>query len=103
MKVTTDGCLFGAWVSEKVRDQKSEIRTALDVGSGTGLLSLMFAQKNPSLTIDAIEMDEEAAQQAQENIGSSPWKNNINLVQADARTFQYPQQYDIIISNPPLL
>ncbi len=101
MKVTTDSCLFGAWVAEKARSRETAARRLLDIGTGTGLLSLMLAQKNPALTIDAVELDEEATLQARENIGSSPWKNNISLHHADARTFLYPHNYDIIISNPP--
>src|SRR5690349_11633956 len=90
MKVTTDGCLFGAWVAEKigsrefgagsqelgvggrepVRSQESVARrsnTLLDVGAGTGLLSLMLAQKLAGFSIDAIEIDTEAVKEAKEN------------------------------------
>lgn len=104
MKVTTDGCLFGAWVAEKVKSMprgKSGGLNSLDVGGGTGLLSLMIAQKNPELQIDAIELDEEAAIQAKENALASPWKNHINVILADARSFEFPSKYDIIVSNPP--
>jgi len=107
MKVTTDGCLFGAWVAERVGSRESLVvsrvpaeRTILDIGTGTGLLSLMIAQKN-ELAIDAIEMDQDAFEQASENIAASPWASRIKIFHADAREFEFPKQYDIIISNPP--
>lgn len=101
MKVTTDGCLFGAWVGEKVQSKKYEVRRVLDIGTGTGLLSLVLAQKNPSLTIDAIEIDKDAAQQATENIEASPFADRITPIHADAIQFSFPHKYDVIISNPP--
>ena len=102
MKVTTDGCLFGAWLGEKIRSTKnSEVRNILDIGTGTGLLSLMFAQKNPETFIDAIEIDKEAYQQAKENISNSPWADRINIIHTDVKKFSAQHQYDIIISNPP--
>jgi tRNA1Val (adenine37-N6)-methyltransferase len=101
MKVTTDGCLFGAWVAEKIGSQESEVRTALDIGTGTGLLSLMLAQKNSNLYIDAIEIDKEAAEQAAENIAASPWADRIQVHYSDAKKFQSSKSYDLIISNPP--
>ncbi len=108
MKVTTDACLFGAWAGEVVRSLETGVRSksdtvkkVLDIGAGTGLLSLMLAQKNPSARIDAIELDEAAAEQADQNVKASPWANRIRIIHADARGFSYPHRYDIIISNPP--
>jgi len=101
MKVTTDGCLFGAWAGSEIRSPKSEARGVLDVGAGTGLLSLMLAQKNTDLNITAIEIDKDAAEQAAENIAASPWANRIKVIHADARNYSFPHQYDVIISNPP--
>jgi tRNA1Val (adenine37-N6)-methyltransferase len=99
MKVTTDGCLFGAWVGEKV-STKSEVRNILDIGTGTGLLSLMIAQQS-NAKIDAIEIDKETYEQAKENIAKSPWADRINVIQGDVKEFPGLQQYDVIISNPP--
>jgi len=101
MKVTTDGCLFGAWAAERVRRMKLEARTVLDIGSGTGLLSLMMNQKNPIVKTDAIEIDKETFVQASENIADSPWAKSITINNADVREFKFPDHYDVIISNPP--
>jgi tRNA1Val (adenine37-N6)-methyltransferase len=100
MKVTTDSCLFGAWVAEEIRSRGSEGGTILDIGSGTGLLSLMIAQKNNYL-IDAIEIDNEAFSQASENIAGSPWKERIRIIHGDIKKLNSPARYDIIVSNPP--
>ena len=101
MKVTTDACLFGAWCAEEMSNEPHEkTKNILEIGSGSGLLSLMIAQKNDYL-IDAIEIDKEAAQQAKENISLSPWKDNINLHHADALNFSFNQSYKVIVSNPP--
>ena len=101
MKVTTDGCLFGAWIATNAGSKKHGINTVLDIGTGTGLLSLIYAQKNPDVIIDAMEMDEEAAEQARENVESFPIKNHVQVHCADARNFMFPHKYDLIISNPP--
>ena len=100
MKVTTDSCLFGAWVAKEVSSPESGVRTVLDLGTGTGLLSLMIAQKNNS-SIDTIEIDDDAFLQASENISASPWKEQINIFHADIKDVNYPAKYDIIICNPP--
>src|SRR6187549_428936 len=83
MKVTTDACLFGAWVAEEVRSQESGVRSSLDIGTGTGLLALMLAQKNPEANILAFEIDKDAAEQATNNIDSSLWKDQVDLLEAD--------------------
>jgi tRNA1Val (adenine37-N6)-methyltransferase len=101
MKVTTDSCLFGAWVARTVQAKNGQAGNALDIGSGTGLLSLMLAQKNPTTIIDAIEIDPAAAKQAEQNIRESPWKERINITSADVKDFRFTKKYDVIISNPP--
>jgi tRNA1Val (adenine37-N6)-methyltransferase len=103
MKVTTDACLFGAWVVNcSPQDPVENSLKVLDVGTGTGLLSLMHAQKNSNVIIDAIEIDEDAAQQAKENVDASPWAERITVINADVRMIVPTlPQYDIIISNPP--
>lgn len=100
MKVTTDGCLFGACVAEQISKKAKAEEKMLDIGAGTGLLSLMVTQKTPG-TIDAIELDEQAFEQAKENITASPWSNRIELLHGDATDFSFPKQYDYIFSNPP--
>ena len=100
MKVTTDACLFGAWVAEKVGSSESGVREVLDIGSGTGLLSLMLAQKT-NASVDAIEIDKDAFEQARENVAASAFADRINVMHADANTFLFQKKYDLIISNPP--
>ena len=101
MKVTTDACLFGAWAAEEIKNSYEGQGgiNVLDIGAGTGLLSLMLAQKN-NCEITAIEIDDAAAAQAIQNITESPWQH-INIHHADALSFQYSKKYDVIISNPP--
>ncbi len=100
MKVTTDACLFGAWVAHQIKNAKKEFATALDIGTGTGLLSLIVAQKN-NLQIDTIEIDNDAFQQAKENIAASPWKDRITIFHGDVKKFDFKKRYDVILSNPP--
>ena len=101
MKVTTDGCLFGAWVAKQIGEQPITAVQLLDIGTGTGLLSLMIAQKIPDYSIDAVEIDNNAYEQANENIIASPWKEKIQVFHADIKSFEPGKKYDIIFSNPP--
>src|SRR6476620_9900071 len=96
MKVTTDSCLFGAWSAAEI--QKLHCSRILDIGTGTGLLTFMNAQKNNG-QINAVELDEHAAQQSSENISSSPWKDTISIYHSDI--LEHTGKYDCIISNPP--
>ncbi|MBO9681869.1 MAG: methyltransferase [Flavisolibacter sp.] len=100
MKVTTDSCFLGAWAAEEIKNEELKIKNVLDIGTGTGLLSLMIAQKN-DVKIDAVEIDREASQQAKENVEASPWKERIHIFNEDIRSFQPAKKYDCIISNPP--
>lgn len=96
MKVSTDACIQGAWTPVA-----PEARRMLDIGAGTGLLSLMMAQRFPLLHIDAVELNPDAASQAADNIAASPWAGRISLSQADVRSLDFPERYDLIICNPP--
>jgi tRNA1Val (adenine37-N6)-methyltransferase len=96
MKVCTDSCLFGAAVNV------SKAERILDIGTGTGLLSLMVAQRMDA-TIDAVEINLEAAAQASENFALSPWADRLHLHPVSLQEFaKFNQQhYDVILSNPP--
>ena len=98
MKVCTDSCLFGAWVAKNI--QNITLEKVLDIGAGTGLLSLMLAQQK-DCNIDAIEIDQNASEQAKENIQSTHWKNNIKIINQSLLEFKSDYEYDFIFSNPP--
>jgi tRNA1Val (adenine37-N6)-methyltransferase len=99
MKVCTDACLFGAFVASKFQITNSRFHV-LDIGAGTGLLSLMLAQKNENANIDAVEIDRSAAEQAKENFKNSPWKDRLHIHHQSIQGFGF-NTYDLIISNPP--
>ena len=101
MKVTTDACLFGAWAAEENKSKKIIIKNVLDIGTGTGLLSLVYAQKNSLANIDALEIDEDAYAQAEENVAASPFAERINIIHDDIKRSAFSKKYDCIISNPP--
>ena len=96
MKVSTDACIQGAWTPIA-----EDVRHVLDIGTGTGLLSLMLAQRKANVLIDAIEMDKSAAGQAEQNVKASSWAERINVLCGDVRNFTFGQQYDMVICNPP--
>ncbi|MBU3715082.1 MAG: methyltransferase, partial [Ferruginibacter sp.] len=98
MKVCTDSCLFGAWINSLI--QKHPYKSALDIGTGTGLLSLMASQGN-HLKIDAIEIEENATLQAKENVSASVWRNLIHVYHTPIQEFIPLKTYDVIFSNPP--
>ena len=98
MKVGTDGVLLGAWTP--IDNQPLSI---LDIGAGTGILSLMLAQRTNAEQIDAIEIDEEAFEQCVDNFENSPWGDRLFCFHAGMDEFvEEPEDaYDLIISNPP--
>ncbi len=97
MKVCTDSCLFGAYITSNIQPITSNI---LDIGTGTGLLALMVAQKSTA-TIDAVEIDEQAYLQAKNNFELSPWKERLQVFNASIQQYIPDKKYDLIISNPP--
>jgi len=101
MKVTTDACLFGGWVAQQVESEKLKVENALDIGTGTGLLSLLLVQKKPEANILAVEIDKSAAKQAAANINASLWKDQVDIVEGDVKDLSSPEKFDLIISNPP--
>ncbi|MBS1660230.1 MAG: methyltransferase [Bacteroidetes bacterium] len=96
MKVCTDACILGAWFAQKAPAWSH----VLDIGSGTGLLMLMLAQKHKG-EIRGIELDLAAYRQLRDNVGQSPWKQMLKVFPGDVRTFSFPGKFDFIISNPP--
>jgi tRNA1Val (adenine37-N6)-methyltransferase len=97
MKVTTDGCVFGALVAKNLPGAHK----VLDIGTGTGLLSLMYAQLNPKAEILALEIEESTASEAHQNVLNSPWKDQIIIEHQDVKSFQASQLFNLIIVNPP--
>ena len=98
MKVCTDACLFGAWVSSQL-SAAGRLR-GLDIGTGTGLLSLMLAQE-ANIDMVAIEVDQAAAGQAKENVAASRFAGRIEVYQQDVIDFSPPEKFDVVICNPP--
>ena len=100
MKIGTDGVLLGAWASLKNNPQG-----ILDIGTGTGVIALMLAQRSGAALIDAVEIDEDAYEQAVENFENSDWGDRLFCYHAGFEEFvkemQDEEKYDLIISNPP--
>jgi len=95
MKVGTDSMLLGAFV-----DVKHNLK-GLDIGSGTGVLSLMVAQKNSQIEIDAIEIDSLASKECSYNFEQSAWSDRLQCYNQDFIDFDSNKKYDLIFSNPP--
>ncbi len=95
MKVGTDAVLLGAWAEVK------KASTILDVGTGTGILSLMAAQRNPNASITAIEIEKNAFKQASYNFQNATWASRLNLHHISFQNFTSHELFDCIISNPP--
>lgn len=99
MKVTTDGCLFGAWVADQINEP--EPKRILDIGTGTGLLSLMLAQATQGSQLDAIEINEGAFEEATDNFKISPWEDRLHSVHTSLQAYKSEEKHDLIICNPP--
>jgi tRNA1Val (adenine37-N6)-methyltransferase len=95
MKVCTDACLLGAWAGME------NAKRLLDIGTGTGLLSLMMAQRHPHAQIDAVELDEQAAEQARENFRRSPWGERMQVHLGRIQDYTPNTPYELIVCNPP--
>ena len=95
MKIGTDSILLGAWAD------LSDKKKGIDIGSGTGIISIMLCQRNEILEIDSIEVSEKAVLDAKKNIKNCKWNERINLIHKDLRLFSTENKYDVIISNPP--
>lgn len=94
MKVGTDGVLVGAWASVRSDDER-----ILDIGTGTGLIALMLAQRAPRAQITGVDVEEVA--QARENADASPWAERLRFVQTPVQDFTPDERFDLIVSNPP--
>ena len=103
MKVGTDGVLLGAWCP--ISHQPSAISNTpfrvLDIGTGSGLIALMLAQRCHDAHIDAIDIDEGAVEQARENFERSVFSHQLSAYKSSLQDWQNRQLYDIVVSNPP--
>lgn len=95
MKVGTDGVLLGAWA-----DVEGD-RRILDLGTGSGLIALMLAQRNSEAEIVALDIDHDAAIQAEQNFAQSPWPNRLSVVCSDVAEYTSERKFTHIVSNPP--
>ena len=95
MKVGTDGVLLGSWVNCQ------SAKKILDIGTGTGLISLMLAQRNNECNITAVEIDKETSEEANININNSKWRDRISIINISINNFITSDKFDFIVSNPP--
>ena len=95
LKVGTDAMIFGAFLNAEGK------KNALDIGAGTGVLSLMAAQRNKDLKIEAIEIEEAAIRDCLLNFENSNWSKHLKLYKGDFLQFQFKKKFDIIFTNPP--
>jgi len=97
MKIGTDAVMLGSWI-----DCSSETRI-LDIGTGTGILALMMAQRNPGVPVDAVELENNAAELARQNVNLSPWQDKITVINTSIQAFAAHNlhKYSLILSNPP--
>jgi tRNA1Val (adenine37-N6)-methyltransferase len=95
MKIGTDGVLLGAWANAE------NSKRILDIGTGTGLISLMLAQRFPSANISGLEIDKNAAEEAKFNFTYSPFAKRLTLFESSLQNFDSDEKFDFIVSNPP--
>ncbi len=95
MPVTTDACIFGAFIDI---DNSGNV---LDIGSGTGLLSLMLAQRFPEVDITAIDIDPDSVAISAQNFMGSQWAGKLHAIQGDINTYQFECSFKTIVCNPP--
>ena len=95
MKVGTDGVLLGAWCDV------AGAKRVLDVGTGSGVVALMIAERNRDAIINAIDIDEDAVVEAKVNFYNSPWAERLTAKHADFNNLTADASYDLIVSNPP--
>lgn len=96
MKVGTDGTLIGAWT-----DLPASCQRILDIGTGSGLIAIMAAQRHPDALISAIDIDADCVTQTRENIDACPWSDRIEVHHTPLQDFNPEHKFDVIISNPP--
>ena len=96
MKVGTDGTLIGAWFSANCNNCR-----ILDIGTGTGLIAIMAAQRFSDAQIIGIDIDSDCIEQARENVAASPWSERISIIHSALQEFTSSKGFDVIISNPP--
>ncbi len=95
MKVGTDAILLGAWATAANR------AAILDVGTGTGVVALMLAQRFPNAVVEAVEIDKPASCQAAENFAASPWNDRLSVTHAAVQEFPFARRFGLIVCNPP--
>ena len=96
MKVGTDGVLLGAWADVTGANR------ILDIGTGTGVIAVMLAQRNTEARVDAVEIDPKACTQAAENMANSPFAARLNAFEISVQDYSFKnEKYDLIVSNPP--
>jgi len=96
LRVGTDAVLLGSWVDV------NKAKVILDVGTGSGVIALMLAQRTEDdVQIDAIEIEKEDVSQAKENVLPSPWPKKVSIFEKSFQEFVPPLKYDLIVSNPP--
>lgn len=96
MKVGTDGVTLGAWT-----EITPQVETILDIGTGSGLIALIMAQRAPLAFVDAIESDSDAAGDAYRNVAASPFADRVKVISGDIFETELEKKYDLIVCNPP--